>query len=90
MVNIVDIQAQQDIYQDRIREIEHDRLVRLAQAGNRKGSGRLGYVLCWIGDRLVGWGQCLQARYGYATLARSLTVQMAGRRACGLEVTPEA
>jgi hypothetical protein len=49
-----------------LREVERDRLARLAQAGRRRGMGPLCRVLAGLGRRMVAWGVRLQERYGVA------------------------
>ena len=52
--------------QEWLREVERDRLARLALAG-RQGERRfLCRVLAGLGGRMVAWGSRLQQRYGVA------------------------
>ena len=66
MVNWLDIAAERERYNDRVRNAEHDQLVRQALAGHET-SERLTYrLLAWLGRMLIATGKHLQERYGDA------------------------
>ena len=64
MLNWNQVLAQQEHYQDMLREAEKTRLVRLARAEQPAGPGLAPRGLAWLGRRLVQWGQNLEERYG--------------------------
>lgn len=67
MLRVKDILTQQELYKDRLREAERERLCR--QVVGRKEEGNHFYcrILIWLGRRLVAWGWHLQERYGAVT-----------------------
>lgn len=49
-----------------LREVERERLARLALAGRTRGAPILCRTLAGLGGRMVAWGSRLQERYGVA------------------------
>jgi hypothetical protein len=49
---------------DMLREVQRERLARLALAGRERHDRFFGWALSWLGHRLIAWGQSLQGRYG--------------------------
>jgi hypothetical protein len=52
------------ILQERLREAEMERLVRLARSKRPRQSYRVCAALAWLGKQLVNWGTQLQKQYG--------------------------
>jgi len=73
MCNWLDIVAQRERYDDLVREVEHDRLVRQLLARHETGERFYHRRLAWLGRVLIAMGRHLQERYGGATrISRSL------------------
>ena len=69
MLNWSHVTAQQERYQDLLREAEQDGLFEQMQAGHAMRNRFHCQALTWLGNRLVAWGWRLQERYGAATTA---------------------
>ena len=48
---------------DLLRQLERDRLIHEAEAGNPERGHALYHVLDWAGRQLIRWGERLQARH---------------------------
>jgi hypothetical protein len=63
MLSYKDLLVQHLHYEETLRRVERDRLIRQMLAA-RPGGKRLHHrTLNWLGDRLVTWGHGLQERY---------------------------
>lgn len=47
-------------HKDRLRELEHQQLIRTAEGQPPGNEGRLGQVVGWVRNRLVAWGSKMQ------------------------------
>ena len=56
--------AQEERFRDLVREVERDRLWRLAEAGRESADSLRRRALAWLGQQLILWGYRLQRRYG--------------------------
>ena len=63
MFNWRDVLAQQERYQDLLRESSEDRLIRLPGTRHVKRNHFYSRFLSRLGQRLVAWGVYLQGRY---------------------------
>ena len=59
----VALQLAREREHDLVRKLEHQRLIKLAEASNHDRGHRLYHVLDWVGRQLVRWGERLQARH---------------------------
>jgi hypothetical protein len=64
-----DVLAHQERYVDLRREVERERLVRVALNERERRARPHRHMLAWLGQRLVAWGWRLQARYGARAVA---------------------
>ena len=69
MLRWLDVVVQQDHREDLLREVEGERLARLALAGRARRARFYCQALSRLGYFLVNWGWRLQARYGPAPTA---------------------
>ena len=69
MLRWLDVAVLQDRRKDLLREVEKDRLARLALAGREMRTRFYCRALSRLGRFLVNWGWHLEARYGSAPTA---------------------
>ena len=69
MLNWSHVTAQQERYQDLLREAEQDGLFEQLRAGHARRDRLHRQALTWLGNRLVAWGGRLQERYGAPAVA---------------------
>ncbi len=66
MLNWNQVSAQQEHYQDMLREAEIARLLASARPTRPQRPGFSPRGLAWLGRRMVDWGKQLEGRYGKA------------------------
>ena len=62
MIELIHAEHRRDL----ARELERDRLYRRATARDLRRRGGYSRPLCWLGCRLIAWGEWLEARYSAA------------------------